>query len=381
MPARRPSRFLLMLLLLCASALTTGCWDQRDIEKRTFVSAIAIDKGDDNDYVVSIQVPIPNQIAGSTSTGGGVGGEAYRVLSSVGDTLLEGLGNLQKRTNQVIFVGHTRIIAVSEDIAREDMASIIDGLRRESTFRRQLWPIVVQGQARELLTFNPQLEQLPTMFLMDQLRTISQLGILPKLPLGDIYVSMSKSTEDPIMYYAHMNNEDVRLDGLAVFDGTRMVGQLESNDVIPLVHIRDGKRGADVTIPLEPENNVFVTFHPNRIKTRVHTGYKDGKPQFRIRIHIDGRIVESTHKGEVDPEKLIRQVEQAAEKYYEKLAANMIDKLQHEYRADVLQLGTTFRNRHPDIWRTIDDWHDAFAQADIDVSYDIHIRQTGLERR
>lgn len=370
------------LCLLLAILVLAGCWDQRDIEKQTFVSAIALDKGEDNDYVVSIQVPIPNQIAGSTSTGGGGGGsEAYRVLSSVGDTLLEGLGNLQKRTNQLIFVGHTRVIAISEDVAREDMASIIDGLRRESTFRRQLWPVIVKGKAVDLLTFNPKLEQLPTLFLMDQLQTISRLGILPKLPLGDIYVSMSKSTEDPIMYYVHVNEEDVRLDELAVLNGTRMVGHLESDEVIPLVHIRDNKRGDDVTIPLEPEKNIFVTFHPKQIHTRIDTGYEKGKPQFRIRIRIDGRIIESTHKGEVEPERLIRQVEQAAENHYEKLAKKTIDKLQHELQADVLRLGTKFRIQHPNVWHTIDDWHKAFTQADIDVSYDVRIRQTGMERR
>jgi len=374
-------RLLLLIALLGLVGLSTGCWDQRDIEKRTFVSAIGVDKGEDDDYVVSIQVPIPNQIAGSASTGGGGGGEAYRVFSSIGDTLLEGLGNLQKRTNQIVFVGHTRIIAISEDVAREDMASIIDGLRRESTFRRQLWPIVVQGQARELLMFNPRLEQLPTLFLMDQIRTISQLGILPKLPLGDIYIAMSKTTEDPLMYYVQANEEDVRLDKLAVFNNTRMVGHLDSEEVIPLVHIRDRRRGPDVTIPVEPEKNVFVTFHPNRIGTRIQTGYENGKPSFRIRIRLDGRIIESTHKGEEKPEHLIRQVEQAAKKYYETLAKKTIDKLQHEFKADVLRLGTKFRNRHPDVWRTVDDWQEMFARADIDVTYDVRIRQTGLERR
>lgn len=371
----------LFLVLLLAGMFLTGCWDRRDIEQRSLVSAIGIDKGAAGDYLISIQVPIPNQIAGSTGTGGGGGGEAYRVITSTGDTLMEGLNNLQKRTNQMIFVGHTRVIAISEEVARENMASIIDGLRRKSSFRRLLWPIVVHGEARNLLTFSPKLEQLPTVFVMDQLKTSSKLGILPKLSLGDMYIAMSKTTEEPIAYYAHVSKEDIQLDQLAVFRGNRMVGHLNAHEIIPLIHIRNQRNGPDVTVPIDPEKNVFVTFHPKKTKTRINTRFEEGKPSFQIRIRMDGSITESTHKEIINPVRWMNEVEQATAAYYEKLAKKTLQKLQKEYQADILRLGTLFRGRYPEAWKKIDCWQTLFSNAEIQVAYDVRIRQTGLEKR
>ena len=371
----------LFLVLLFAGMFLTGCWDRRDIEQRSLVSAIGIDKGTAGDYLISIQVPIPNQIAGSTGTGGGGGGEAYRVITSTGDTLMEGLNNLQKRTNQMIFVGHTRVIAISEEVARENITSIIDGLRRKSSFRRLLWPIVVHGEARNLLTFSPKLEQLPTVFVMDQLKTSSQLGILPKLSLGDMYIAMSKTTEEPIAYYARVSKEDIQLDRLAVFRGNRMVGHLDTHEIIPLIHIRNQRNGPDVTVPIDPEKNVFVTFHPKKTKTRIDARFEGGKPRFQICIRMDGSITESTYKKIIDPVRWMNEVEQATAAYYEKLAKKTLQKLQKEYHADILRLGTLVRGRYPEAWKKIDSWETLFSNAEIQVTYDVRIRQTGLEKR
>jgi Ger(x)C family germination protein len=378
---RHHSHVALFLVLLLAGMLLTGCWDRRDIEQRTLVSAIGIDKGTAGDYLISIQVPIPNQIAGSTGTGGGGGGEAYRVITSTGDTLMEGLNNLQKRTNQMIFVGHTRVIAISEEVARENITSIIDGLRRKSSFRRLLWPIVVHGEARNLLTFSPKLEQLPTVFVMDQLKTSSQLGILPKLSLGDMYIAMSKTTEEPIAYYARVSKEDIQLDRLAVFRGNRMVGHLDTHEIIPLIHIRNQRNGPDVTVPIDPEKNVFVTFHPKKTKTRIDARFEGGKPRFQICIRMDGSITESTYKEIINPVRWMNEVEQATAAYYEKLAKKTLQKLQKEYHADILRLGTLVRGRYPEAWKKIDSWETLFSNAEIQVTYDVRIRQTGLEKR
>ena len=65
-------RSLALLLALLALVPLTGCWDRREINDIVFISATAADKVDDL-YKVTVQFPLPGQLGGLGSSGGGGG--------------------------------------------------------------------------------------------------------------------------------------------------------------------------------------------------------------------------------------------------------------------------------------------------------------------
>lgn len=197
---RRKSTYLSLLVILSLPFVIAGCWDRQEIEERTSVVAIGVDKvKKENTSLlrVTVQIPIPNQIASGAGGGGGgkSGLEAVRVMSSTGRTFLEAINNLQKRLNQQLFYGHTRIIAFGEEAARNGVDSIIDGLRRDPQIRRLLWPIVIKGEALDLLKANPKLEQIPTVFLMSMIEIDTKLRRIPDITLGKFYIALSNTAE------------------------------------------------------------------------------------------------------------------------------------------------------------------------------------------
>ncbi|GAB7387074.1 Ger(x)C family spore germination protein [Bacillaceae bacterium] len=377
--------FRLCLALLFSSSLLAGCWDRREIEERTSVVAIAVDRIEQAGhplYRVTVQIPIPIQIAsGGTGGGGGKSGlEAVRVMSATGKTFIEGMNNLQKRLNQQMFVGHTRIIAFGERLAREGIGEVLDGLRRDPQVRRLMWPIVVKGEAIELLKANPKLEQIPTVFLLSMVETGTKLKLLPKVTLGRLFVAVSNPAEEPILHYVQVEDNDVKLNGIAAFKGDRMVGFLNDEEMSNWLRIAERMNGGDITFPFGKQKTNHVTFHPRFNHAEYHLSEKNGKIAADIFIEIEGNIVETSSPTHFNRQSAIRRLEKELEHALEKESRTLIRKVQKELRSDILGLELKLRAFHYDVWRRID-WEKAFPEADIDVSFDVKLRRTGMEAR
>ena len=154
------------LIILCLCMLA-GCWDRQELEERVSVVAIAIDKteetadGTQDKYTVTVQIPIPIKIVGGGGgEGGGEGGmDTVQVMSATGFSFHHALINLQKRLSQELFLGHVRVILISEEVAREGVQDIIDSLRRNQQIRRLLWLAITKNKAADGLTIKTSLKQ------------------------------------------------------------------------------------------------------------------------------------------------------------------------------------------------------------------------------
>ncbi|MBP1154578.1 MULTISPECIES: hypothetical protein [unclassified Paenibacillus] len=132
-------------------------------------------------------------------------------MSSTGLTVVDAFNNMQKRLNQQLFYGHTRIIAIGEEIAKEGVKDVTDAFRRDPQLRRLLWPVVVKGEVAGLLRASPELEQIPTtVFLMSLIETGDESGRIPDMNLGKFYINLSSSISHPYLNYFEVNENDIK---------------------------------------------------------------------------------------------------------------------------------------------------------------------------
>ncbi|WP_079908463.1 Ger(x)C family spore germination protein [Paenibacillus sp. 32352] len=375
-------KWALLACLLGSQLLMTGCWDRREIEERTSVVGIAIDKSKEHPshLLVTVQIPIPIKIAGASGGRAGGGKQAVRVMSSEGKTVVEAFQNLQKRLNQELFYGHTRVIAIGEAAAREGVNHIFDPFRRDPQIRRLLWPLIVKGEARDLLKAGPNLEQIPIVYVMSLIENGAKSERIPDMNLGKFYIDLTSKTRAPFLNYVEVKDDDIRWEGVAVFHGVRMVGVLPGQDTWQILRIREKKSGGNVTFPYEDNPSRLVTINTEFIKSRNEISYVDGHVVSKTRIFLEGDMLEKTFGSNLFKEEEISKLEKGAEKYLEKEAKTVIAKLQKQFNSDILGLGSRIHSFHPELWRKLD-WEKDFAKAEIQISYDMKIRNTGMEMR
>ncbi|MEW9671910.1 Ger(x)C family spore germination protein [Ammoniphilus sp. 3BR4] len=372
----------LILLIVCLT-LVTGCWDNTDLELRTSVVAIGVDrsKTDKGRYTMTIQVPIPNLIMGGA--GGEQGQEAIRVMSATGNTLNEASSNLQKRLNQVLFYGHTRILVLSEEVAKEGIEELLDPFRRAPQIRRLMWPMVVKGSARELLLSNTKLEQIPTVYIMDLLDNGAERGLIPHVTIGHLFADLSDSSTEAGMNYVEASKEEFKWNGFAVFRQDRMAGTLKDGEVWSLLHLRENQLAGEIDVPFggTRKKRNLVTYRPKTIRVnKDFTPKGDTGYEAEYRIRLEGDVIESQCDIDFSQEKNIEKLEKVLSEEMTNQAKKMIHKLQKEYKSDVLKLGTFVRATHPQWW-TAEKWIEVFPYGKIQVTYEVHIRRTGMEIR
>jgi spore germination protein KC len=377
------SRLFAVPLLLVLTVTISGCWDRKELEERTSVVAMAFDKEKEQKggIRITVQIPIPQKIAGGGAGQAGQGGKnAVQIMTSSGPTVTEALNNIQKRLNQELFYGHTRILAISEDLARDGIDSIIDILRRTPQIRRLLWPLVVKGEARQLLEANLELEQIPIMYLMDMMINSSKLGVMPDITLGTLFNNLSDTTREPDMNIIEAAPEGIRWNGVAVFKESKMVGQLNSDEVSIMLQIRDEKTGGPIAAYCDREKKKRVVMRPKTIKTKRYYSFRNGNALVTVKVRLEGDIVESQCNIKFSEQKNLRKTAENLKLELEARAKKLFKRSQLNLKQDLFSLQTEIRAKHPDWWKKMK-WKDEFQEMDLNAIYEIHIRRTGMEMR
>lgn len=118
------------LILLCP-CLLTGCWSQFELNERAFVSGIYVDKAANGNMEISLSFSLPNRLVPSDLGGAGTTGKPYSLQSATGKTFTEAYKKIQATLTRNISWGHTRIIIISEEMARDGIRDILEFVLRE----------------------------------------------------------------------------------------------------------------------------------------------------------------------------------------------------------------------------------------------------------
>ncbi|MDQ0418631.1 Ger(x)C family germination protein [Croceifilum oryzae] len=370
-----------VLIFMLIFPLLSGCWDRREIEDRSFVSAIAIDSAEEEGQAeISVQIPIPNKVTGGGSGGGG-GDSAdgkgpsgpFELLSGVGKTYTEAMHQIISSANDPLFFGNMQVIMISEEQAKKGIEPFMDALKRTSEVRRQLYPVVVKGKAKEALNIKVPSEEIPTNYIRGMLRSGTKNGIFTDVTFGQLLIDMEiPNCQFPVMNYLEPIEGGYKWDGVAVFNRDKMVGMIHGReDIAGVLQVRTNQRGHVV---IAPRSDGAIAFHPYRSGRKIKV-----KPDGSIEIHIEvtGFIQEKTSKDDLSKVEVIQDVSNQVATIYQDRMKRLITRSQKELQADVLNLGKYVRAYQPKFYNSIN-WQEEYPNIRITTKYHVTIHRYGI---
>ncbi|MCL6516428.1 Ger(x)C family spore germination protein [Alicyclobacillus sp.] len=408
--------------LLFILPLVTGCWDRLEIEQRATVLGLAIDtesavaeeaprdvgkspsidattsSGMDVPYGgtlfrLTAQIAVPGRIPLGPGEGGGGGGgsrpqEAVWVLHSAGTTVNDALQQLQQQVADKLFLGHLRILVVSEAFARaRGMQVLTDFLVRHPEVRRTVWVVVSRGRAADLMQTAPPLERVPTLYLMSTLDHAKQMGKLSNDFFGMFASKVVAPGRDPVLPYVEvMQRDNINLTGLAFFQGDQMVGTTARPFDISTYMLLTGVRPGGYTMMVQvPGQADTVMWQAYRRKQRVDVTFANGRPHLSVQLHIDGNVTEkSSDRVNLDDAAVIRRIDEAVAA---KTRANIEAVLERtrELGTDPVGFGEYVRAKHRRYWdravKSKDRWRDLYPDIPVDVRVTVTTHRLGMKGR
>lgn len=351
---------------------TTGCWDMEEIEERNQILAMAIDRVG-KQHEVTIQVPIPLNIVGG-KTGGG-GGKPFKNLSMRGASLSEALNKLQDHMNRRLFLGHLELVIIGEKEAETGIQKFMDLLIRHFDVSRGLYPITVKGKAKDILIKENGIDPVSSIYLLDMVQTGVKTQTMYPKALRDLLNDLNNTNRrTPALNEFQTTADGYSWVGISVFKNDYKIGTLEKSNAIPLLHIREKKRGSAIQIQC-PNKQGTIMFAPLDVISRINL--KDDK-HIQISVEVEGVIYEKTCALSFIKRPINKELEKKVEERYEAIAKKVIDRSQKVYKTDILELGNYFHAFRPRFYKN-HHWVRDYPNIPIRIDYRVYIRRHGLE--
>jgi len=144
-----------ILLLVSYIFLLVGCWNYSEIEEKSIVAGLGIDRNRNNGkFILTVEiVNLAGKDGESTLTS--------EIISIEGKSIFDAVRNLITRTGRKPYWSHAKVLIIGEDIAREGIIPILDWINRDAEVRSDIWIVASKGKtAREIFETDPELSEI-----------------------------------------------------------------------------------------------------------------------------------------------------------------------------------------------------------------------------
>lgn len=368
---------LLILTILISSIFAAGCWNYREVDKLAIVAGVAVDKGINGQYKVTVEVV---QISGAKDSK-----ITSKTITMEGKTMFDAVRNEISLSGKKLYWSHAKVIILSKEIASEGVTRVIDWYNRDSETRADVHILISEGaSAKEILSSQATTEEIKS-FVLDEMiknqESLSKAPIIDMLQFDNDLKAKGISAIAPAVNLKQMDGKMLpHIMGTAIFKEDKLVGFLNGEDTKDLIFIKnkvkgglliEGTQGNDVSTPVSLE--IFKS------KTQVRP-VVDGN-NIEMNLNIDTTV----NIDEIDgPENFIddegrMKLEQSAENTLKERIESLIMKIQSEYDLDIFGFGAKLREDNTQEWnRVSSNWEETFKNLKVNVITKVHIRNSAM---
>jgi spore germination protein KC len=373
------------LLAIAIPVSVSGCFDRRELDTLGIVMGVAIDKAEkDGDVKVTIQMsnPAGSEDKSGKSGSGGSEGESnpYINISGEGRNINYIVRELQHQMSRRIYVAHSQVLVISEDLAREGVRDRLDFFARAPEARMTVYMFVAKGSAANTLDQKPEFEELPSTelakLLKDQMIT-SQVPLVTELDFVSRLISKTTGAVAPMAEIIEKDGRQlIEVSGCAVFKGDKMVGSFDKKQTRGYLFVENEVKTGVLLVAV---HDATATVEIRKTKTKVKPVlYTDGTVAFDIDITATVGLGDQAGLFNLsDPDNVAQMLSAAGQAIHDEVQS-AVDKSK-ELGSDVFGFGDYLNRKYPRQWMEMKDNWDALYK-DVRVNINVNAKADGSGR-
>ncbi len=396
-----------VLLFVSIISLLTACWDAREIDEWSYVYIIGVDKGVGNTMRFTFQLPSLKHEG--TGAGEQLGTTGQYTTSIDAPTMYAGVNIAESFTSRRLNYMHTKYIVISEDLAREGVGRFINGMVRSRQIRRIAHIIIVKGKASRFVEeFKPLLTSAVSKAQEGFMDMHWDTGLFIDTSYQDFFGDLKSTTKMPAVplaafndfsnyrtsgnppkefksegdYYAgelpRSGGNKFEFFGTALFDGDKMVGELNGDESRALLMLRGEFNSGSIAMADPKDKELRITIDTKtQKKPDIKINFLEGKPVVNVKIFLEGDIQNLQSSEEYESVELKPVLEEAFKVYIKGIIDKTIDKCK-TLNVDVFGFGEKAAMH----FLTIQEWEEynwlsRFKDAEVNTEVEFTIRRTG----
>ncbi|MDQ0246394.1 Ger(x)C family germination protein [Bacillus fengqiuensis] len=363
------------MIISACFMLLTGCWDRKEINDIAFVTATGFDKKGENEYQMSVQVPLPGGMggAGSSGGGGGTGGnKSFYVDSEIGRNIRESNDKLQKRMSRTLYYAHRRVLIVGDDLAKQGFQNILDIVALQPQSRLSAYILVSKGNAAKLLNTQTHLEKIPTEAIREMDKT--GLGITVKETIMDL----KRNGVDPVLPVVEIektntgkekeNKGELAIRRIGIFKDDKLAFITNESETAGIIWLVREMVNKGITFPVRKNEELNVRI----IEEKLRYSHKivGNTPQLTIHVRTKGVLEENEPNLIMADQKTYEMVKEKMEKAIQKQIKDIVDHSKSE-GIDSFGFGWHLYRKENRLWEK--EWKQRWREMLPDVKVDIQV--------
>ncbi|HWK22848.1 MAG TPA: Ger(x)C family spore germination protein [Ureibacillus sp.] len=385
-------------LIIVSILFLSGCWSQKEVNELAIISAMAIDINEEGQYVKTIQLINPSNVAGGLQGGGGGQSPAVTVYTATGDTVLEAHFNASSKISRELYHAHANLIVLSEEVAQEDgLENVLDAFERDPEIRSTTRLVIAHNtQAGDLLKSLTAVDKIPAEKVNGTLKfTERSNGANMEVTLQDVIKVLTSEGKEPVisgfsikgdieqgkkMENIQKSELDTTLeaDGLAIFKEGKLIDWYQDDMAKGVIWILDKIKETDVELDKDEKKNSIV-YSVFKQKTKVSVETKNDIPSITVNVRAEGEIREVRTPINLEDPKVISGLEKELEKKIKTMLEETVKHTQQN-KTDILGFGEEVHRSNPEKWKKMKgDWNNNyFPNLNVQVNVEAFVRRSGL---
>lgn len=369
----------------------TGCWNRREVNDLGIAVALGIDKQDNGNYLVSVQLLNPGEVSSAQSTGYDTPVTTY---SASGKIIFEALRKLTQQLPNKVYLAHLRMIIIGEEVAREGIYKPIDFLSRDPEMRTDFYVVVTKDNtANEVLEVLTSYEKIPANKLFDSLESSSETwAATGKVKLNELMDDIVSEGTQPILTAVKIlgdpdegktpenvlttaPNAILSYDGMAAFRKNKLIGWLNEDESKGLNYIKGNVKNTIVVTEIE-DGQVGVEVTNTQCEITPHV--KNGNPTIDVKITGKANVADVNTRLDLMNEHIFNEIEEKTNADIKDTIRQAVEKAQNDFESDIFGFGERIHKTDPQKWEKLKkEWADVFPDAAVNITVDIQVKRAG----
>lgn len=345
---KRNSRFKLFIVLISLTFLC-GCWNVKEINHRTTPLYIGVSKENDDEYIVTMYVPVTHS------------GESESIIATKkGDTLSNIFRQLRTDSDSALDYSHVQLIVIQEKLAEneEEMTKLIRLSMAVEQLPSQALVVITDDDIKKMFSNIDKLLGTHATYVQEFFYKEEWAPEVSSTHIWELYRSLYSYTEDinvPIITIE--KDTGISFKGAAILKKGKFTGRVnpKENLLLNLFH-HDNAKGEIESLG---SGGVII------LNSSLHMtpSMKKNEPLVLCDLKIKIDVIE--RNDGVKDNQIKGELKELIEKQFYK-----IFKQAQENKADVFGFGQYFRNRLS--YQELKEWRDEYYPK-LKVNFQVHV--------
>lgn len=355
---------ILTVMLIISSANYYGI---KGIDNLAYVVAIGIDKGDNEQLKLSLQISLPGGSEDSES--GSSSQSSSMVIDSIEcSSINTGINLFNSYLGKEVNLSHCKVLVISEELASDGISEFLYTLMNNIQFRTDSNIIISKCDAQVFLESSaPVLDKVSARYYEIAPSSSEYTGYTESITCNEFLSATVDSFAQPIAILGSVNTENthnldsdsssdskyytagetpisgdvgVETMGLAVFNEDKLVGELNGFESICHLIVSNKLKNAQIRIPSPIEELEHIDLYIElEGKTQNSVYLVNGSPYITCRPKISAKMQSMNGNIDLSDKTVTSKIEQAAKEYLQEQILSYLYKTSKDLYADVDSFG------------------------------------------